>query len=213
MKKEIRSNDWLIYTALTSSGVAIVISIIAICFSCPRNSGLGFDYQGILVGVLSLLVTVLIGWNIYTFIDIKEESQRINKFRTEIENKIKQSSFDMQLDLKLEMMRVVPVIIAQQTGDLTDSLKFMFNTFHENANNNSLAKTMAREYILQTIIGLKNSDNKTLINHLVGDLKDSIKMEEIESFLHDFLKHSDEDKTRRYAGIQNVLLELLKAQS
>lgn len=50
--------------ALFFSFIAILISVVSICVACPRNQELGFDYQGVLVGVLSLLVTVLVGWKI-----------------------------------------------------------------------------------------------------------------------------------------------------
>lgn len=58
------------------SSIAIVISIIAICLTAPR-SNLGFDYQGVLVGTLTLLVTTLIGWNIYSLIDIRKLREEI----------------------------------------------------------------------------------------------------------------------------------------
>lgn len=69
MKKE----KW----ALGLSIVAMTIAIIATCIAAYRTPELGFDYQGVIVGILSLLVTVLIGWNIYTFIDIKGTSQKL----------------------------------------------------------------------------------------------------------------------------------------
>lgn len=69
MKKE----NW----ALGLSIVAMTIAIIATCIAAYRTPELGFDYQGVIVGILSLLVTVLIGWNIYTFIDIKGTSQKL----------------------------------------------------------------------------------------------------------------------------------------
>ena len=68
--------------ALVLSGIAILISIIAICISCPHKAELGFDYQGVLVGILSLLVTALIGWNIYTIIDIKRTRDKIDEIST-----------------------------------------------------------------------------------------------------------------------------------
>lgn len=57
--------------------VALLISIVALCVAVFRTPELGFDYQGVLVGVLSLLVTVLIGWNIYTVLDSKQEIKRM----------------------------------------------------------------------------------------------------------------------------------------
>lgn len=63
MKKE----SW----ALGLSMVSLLISIIAICIAGYRTPELGFDYQGVIVGILSLLVTILIGWQIYSMIDAK----------------------------------------------------------------------------------------------------------------------------------------------
>lgn len=45
MKKE----SW----ALLLSSVAVLISLVAICVACPHKAELGFDYQGVIVGVLS----------------------------------------------------------------------------------------------------------------------------------------------------------------
>lgn len=63
MKKE----NW----ALLLSGLSLLISIIAICMAGYRTPEFGLDYLGVLVGVLSLLVTVLIGWQIYSMLDAK----------------------------------------------------------------------------------------------------------------------------------------------
>lgn len=65
MKKE----SW----ALVLSGVAVAISI-ACCFI--KIEPVSYDYMGILVGVLSLLVTILIGWQIYNAIYIKESLKK-----------------------------------------------------------------------------------------------------------------------------------------
>lgn len=59
--------------------IALVLGIISICIAAWRTPELSFDYQGVIVGVLSLLVTVLIGWNIYTLIDIKNTKDKIDE--------------------------------------------------------------------------------------------------------------------------------------
>lgn len=51
--------------------VSLVISIVAICLAAPRTTQTAFDYQGIIVGALSMLVTALIGWQIYNIINIQ----------------------------------------------------------------------------------------------------------------------------------------------
>ena len=64
MKKEY------IHTGL--SFIAIIFSITAICISYIHAKPLSWDIAGVLVGILSMLVTVLIGWQIYTIIDINK---------------------------------------------------------------------------------------------------------------------------------------------
>lgn len=65
--------------ALCFSVVALILSIIAIAVAVYRSPELGFDYQGVLVGVLSLLVTVLVGLNIYTLVDFRRKENVIDE--------------------------------------------------------------------------------------------------------------------------------------
>lgn len=65
--------------ALCFSVVALILSIIAIVVAVYRSPELGFDYQGVLVGVLSLLVTVLVGLNIYTLVDFRRKENVIDE--------------------------------------------------------------------------------------------------------------------------------------
>ena len=69
MKKE----SW----ALLLSSVAVLISLVTLCVACPHKAELGFDYQGVIVGILSLLVTLLIQ-NYFLFKrTIEEDTKRI----------------------------------------------------------------------------------------------------------------------------------------
>lgn len=67
----------------------ILFSLIALVNCYPRIEQLGFDYLGLIVGILALLVTVLIGWNIYSVVDFdskkKEFNNVINSMKKEIE--------------------------------------------------------------------------------------------------------------------------------
>lgn len=71
-KKENKHENRIVWIALGLSAIAIIVSIIAICIACPHVPELGFDYQGVIVGILALLVTMLIGWNIFSIIDIRK---------------------------------------------------------------------------------------------------------------------------------------------
>ena len=62
---------------------AIIIAIVALANTAPTQ-GIDFDYLGAIIGVLSFLVTLLIGYQIYTVINVKEELKEIQKERTGI---------------------------------------------------------------------------------------------------------------------------------
>lgn len=63
------------------SSIAIIVAIIAIIISAPRAYDLSFDYYGVIIGVLSLLVTALLGWNIYALIDFNRARQEVADLR------------------------------------------------------------------------------------------------------------------------------------
>lgn len=64
--------------SIVISSFALTLGIVAICLVAPRRGELSFDYMGVIVGILSLLVTVLIGWNIATVLNFKDEWARFN---------------------------------------------------------------------------------------------------------------------------------------
>lgn len=59
--------------------VSTTVSIIALIMAFPHYENAHYDYHGGLVTILSILVTVLIGWNIYSIVDF-------NKRRNEIQS-------------------------------------------------------------------------------------------------------------------------------
>lgn len=66
---------WAIYPLLLFS---LLTSVIAICRTCPRTE-LDFDYMGLIVGILALLVTMLIGWQIYNAMNLDRKVSDIKK--------------------------------------------------------------------------------------------------------------------------------------
>lgn len=82
---------------------ALAFSVMALCMTHPNQ--LGFDYIGAIVGILALLVTILIGWNIYTIIDIKKIRKeynivfrhKIKEYSKQIEEKSKAQIVDYQI--------------------------------------------------------------------------------------------------------------------
>lgn len=64
--------DWRGYAA-------VAISVATLCLTLCRIEPLTIDWMGVLVGVLSLLVMLLIGWQIYSMFDVKGEIEEIRQ--------------------------------------------------------------------------------------------------------------------------------------
>lgn len=88
MKNRIKS-----YWSNALSITAIVCSVVAICISLPSNQELGFDYIGAITGILSFLVTILIGWQIYNAVTIERKiKDEVKQVSETLKDEIKQAS-------------------------------------------------------------------------------------------------------------------------
>lgn len=89
--------DWKNAIKWFLSIVSFLFSLAVLCKAFPRlieiPNETGFDYMGFIVGVLSLLVTVLLGWNIYSVIDLRnikseledvKSTSRCNSYKTSV---------------------------------------------------------------------------------------------------------------------------------
>lgn len=59
--------------------VISTISIISLCRTFYRDVNLGLDYIGVIVGILAVLCTILIGWQIYSFFDYNKREENNEK--------------------------------------------------------------------------------------------------------------------------------------
>lgn len=98
-------NKKTIYTLFI---IAIVLSVVSISISIYCNVRLfepiKWDMLGILAGILSVLVTVLVGWQLYNILSFES---RINKLKREIKiESIKQSeALKKEIDYKIDYVQ------------------------------------------------------------------------------------------------------------
>ena len=111
---------------------AIICSVVAICVSLPSAPELGIDYIGVIVGILSLLVTMLIGWQIWNVIAIDKK----------IDGKVKQTSDSLTESInvtKKEMIEYIEKANEKSQTEIMTSLlfiqgdNFLFKSQFENA--------------------------------------------------------------------------------
>lgn len=80
---------WGIIYYLVST-INAISCIVLLCVICPRIENLGFDYIGVIVAILALLVTLLIGWNIFTALDFRKEvSAKIEECRKQCRHELR----------------------------------------------------------------------------------------------------------------------------
>lgn len=123
------------YLNIILSIMATILSIIAICVSLPTTE-ISFDYLGCLIGILGVLVTVLIGWNIYAVIDFRQEKQRLVQYFEEQKNDIRllgsdlKTTFLSQVNNEALMEKSIADIYSQMMGlNKTIPLSFYY-LFH-----------------------------------------------------------------------------------
>ena len=68
------------------SAIALLISISALCVSIFRSDPITIEWAEVLVGVLSILVTVLIGYQIYNAVSVTTKMKSIqNELRSDLD--------------------------------------------------------------------------------------------------------------------------------
>lgn len=91
--------------SLILSSIAIVISIITMCLTMPRRE-MSIDYLGLITGILGILVTVLIGWNIYMIIDFRQEKENLKQYFEEQKKSVRSVGNDLLATYKNQLSNV-----------------------------------------------------------------------------------------------------------
>ena len=180
----------IINIAMALSILAVIVSIPAIILAVPRASELDFDYYGVIIGILSLLVTVLIGWNIYSLIDVKA---------------IQNANEELKKDIKRIASRIYVVERNYNNGleQIESTLGMLFYYERRSSNNSVLAYQsiyhwlrailMASEkenfdscagYVVSLLLCSKDlpamsKDNKDLLLHTYNGITDKHKIQNI----------------------------------
>ena len=72
------SNKSLIWISLGASIISLLVSILVLVNYCPTQN-LKFDYMGVIVGILALLVTSLIGAQVGQYVFVDRKIQKITR--------------------------------------------------------------------------------------------------------------------------------------
>lgn len=103
--------------SIIASFAAIIMSIIALA-KCAPSSTLNADYIGVIIGILAVLVTVLVGWQVFTLIEIKSVLRRVRA----TENRLSKTEQRIIKKIHKENADVSMVHVFSLIRDLGDNL-------------------------------------------------------------------------------------------
>ena len=167
--------------------INLILLIPLLCMHFPRiiDNNWGIDYLGIIVGVLTILVTVLIGWNIYSGLNIEKKAADI------VDDKVRHLTKDMNKT-------------AEEIKHLTLSASLsQFGASFNNIENYSEAfRLLINSISLIQRIGNPNDNNRTLYNEVFVYAKDTIK--EILKNVDSITLNSEEEYELYWSAISGI---------
>lgn len=73
---------------VVASIISGTISFIAVWMALPNSKTINYTHQDVVVDIFGVLVTVLIGWNILSVVDIKKKAEKIDAISNDLEKVI-----------------------------------------------------------------------------------------------------------------------------
>ncbi len=144
--------------------IAIVVSIITLCLFWFRIEPFEMDLFGILASILSVLVTVLIGWNVFSVININSLEKRVDKkIEKKIKAKTKKEIEKSQSEVKTQIKDISDEIEKMNTETLNTyiSLSFLYSKGFSLYNNQEYSNSLYN--LIQLIeISLKSIKKKKI---------------------------------------------------
>ena len=192
--------NWL---STTISIVALGIAILAMAKVAPVKE-LDFDYYGAIIGVLSFLVTLLMGYQIYTVINVKKELEDVRRLKEEIDTKLQEKADVLSKEYKEELANAAPLImaIASKERDIVESEVFKA---YRVSKKGQLAKELAGRTLLVMLLELsklEGDERKVALEELAKN----IERDDAVEYYTDYAKKQKENRNN---AVEQFLLELV----
>ena len=192
--------NWI---STTISIVALGIAIVAMAKVAPAKE-LDFDYYGAIIGVLSFLVTLLMGYQIYTVINVKKELDDVRRLKEEIDTKLQEKADVLSKEYKEELANTAPLImaIASKDRDIVESEVFKA---YRVSKKGQLAKELAGRTLLVMLLELSKleGDERKLA---IEELAKNIERDDAVEYYTDYAKKEKDDRDN---AVEQFLLELI----
>ena len=165
------------WISFSISCFAILLSLVAIGVALPICGALNFDYYGAIVGVLAFLITILMGYQIYTVINVKDELKEMKSLRESLEQKLNEQKDAITAEYKQEFDYTLPLFVALYKHKMSEIVVNSLNVFAR-TKTGSWARGFAEQTLVLSILGMDDS----LFNKIADEVSPRISDEEIVIF-------------------------------
>lgn len=192
---------------VVTSIIACTLGFIAVFMAYHINSCCNHDANSIAVNVLAILVTVLMGWNIYTIIDVKEIRKSYEKDRRKLLEDVEKKKEEMEEDINVEINTLFFLLAAKCEGDESEYLAQSINSLYETRNLYK-KKSAVRDICLDFSLNIIADDGKS-----VADDKKFVSMVRSDAVIYlkkELLNFDIDEIKEKYHNVENTLNKILE---
>jgi len=198
--------NWI---SVTISVVAFAISVLALAIVIPTDmteGRLDFDYIGAIVGVLSFIVTLLIGYQIYNGINMQEELKELRAVRSNIDQMVEDKMKSVKEQTNEELNNLIPLLMSLDMHDNVGTVVTALEVFDE-AMPDTLAYTFSDGLIFTFMKKVVDYSVKEKLD-FIGQLKERANYKQVVKFYAHINALPEEDK-RGFEGVEALMVKLI----
>ena len=161
--------------------LAVFLQFVLLCFYAPRvikGNSLGFDYMGVIVAILALLVTLLVAWQIYSTIrstrQIEKVEEDFEKLKSSVDNTIEDKVSTKMNVLEREASAMICFTLAKSPVHLHQFSEALNERFGTNGITNMLNQSLF--YYAAGLDNLSELDNSENYDDLYEGLTETISL-------------------------------------
>lgn len=174
---------------MKSSNFSVILSFIAILFALiaiytTRPYNWSSDFVGVIVTIITFLVTILIGWQIWELVKIHDIRKDLSCTEKNIRIEIQRSNKELDAKYRCEISNFISLIRAARIG-IVNHLIMCFTVYNKNSDA-PLSKTAALEFVIASFLELSNNEDKSKLQDIVETLSVELSRDEIEKMFHGY---------------------------
>lgn len=189
------------------SGVSLILSIIAILIWKCNYKPMSWDFANSIIAILSILVTVLIGWNIYTLIDLKELSKKSKDMEESFSKTFDSKITELNNNIKADMAGVSIVLFGVSMNvdkNLQNKIIDACETYSKIKGCGNISSLLSFRIMLSLLSCKHLSDSE------IGNIASGLDKDLIIHIYDDIKIHKSEDIEKAINNMEKILAKKFK---